>query len=159
MTRHDIGQIAMTLFLFVYLSLVVVFVYDNHKCRVVSPLQDEIVSPIPEHTSTPTLTPTPARTELRGLASYYSLDGCIGCREDRIMANGEKLDDNRITVAFNRASLGTMLQIRNNDNGNVILAEITDTGGFEAHGKIIDLSVAARDALGCGSTCSVTITL
>lgn len=99
----------------------------------------------------------PTKSILEGKASYYSVDGCIGCSPNLTMANGERLDDKKLTVAFNRAKLGTNLTITNTKTGKSVIARVTDTGGFERHGKIIDLTIATRDAIGCGHVCDVSV--
>lgn len=104
---------------------------------------------------TPTQTPTPGI--VRGRASYYSRAGCLGCSPTLTMANGKPLDDAGMTVAYNRAPLGTKLIITNEESGQSAQAVVTDTGGFERHGKIVDLTIAVRDAIGCGSSCTVII--
>lgn len=104
-----------------------------------------------------TASPKPIREAVYGKASYYSLNGCIGCREDRLMANGERLDDTKLTVAYNRALLNSYIEITNLANGKTIVAKVTDTGGFERHGKIVDLSLATKNALSCGDVCNVQI--
>jgi rare lipoprotein A (peptidoglycan hydrolase) len=101
----------------------------------------------PMLTSTPTPTPTPKPTSWTGKASYYTLNGCVGCRQDRLMANGERLDDSKLTVAFNRLPLNSMVKITNLDNGKSVTAKVTDTGGFERHGRIIDTSLAVKNAI------------
>jgi len=92
-----------------------------------------------------------------GTASYYSIRGCIGCRDDRLMANGERLDDGKMTVAFNRLPLDTWVSIRNTYTDDISYARITDTGGFESLGRIIDLSVATKEAIGCTDLCDVEV--
>lgn len=96
---------------------------------------------------------------IQGKASYYSRAGCLGCSETLTMANGEPLDDSRLTVAFNHAKLGAIVQVSNQKTGKVVSAEVTDRGGFERHGKIIDLTIATRDAIGCGPVCDVEVSL
>lgn len=93
------------------------------------------------------ITPTPKPTTWTGTASWYSREGCIGCSPTLTMANGQPLDDNRLTVAFNRAKLGSRLLITNVSNGESVEATVTDTGGFERHGRIIDVTPAVRDAI------------
>lgn len=105
------------------------------------------------------ITPTPTKLPYKGKASYYSRAGCLGCSEGMIMANGEPLDDSRLTVAFNYATLDSMVRVVNQKTGKMVSAMVTDRGGFERHGKIIDLSVATRDAIGCGDVCDVEISL
>ena len=92
-----------------------------------------------------------------GKASYYSRKGCLGCSESFTMANGQPLDDSKLTVAFNKLPLGKTVRIVNNSTNDVVEAEITDTGGFERLGRIIDLSVATKEAIHCSDLCDVTI--
>lgn len=73
------------------------------------------------------------------------------------MANGQPLDDNKITVAYNKAKLGTWVQIVNQKTLARVVAIVTDRGGYERHGKIIDITPATRDALGCSDTCQVRV--
>ena len=92
-----------------------------------------------------------------GKASFYSTTGCLGCSPTLTMANGEKLDDTKLTVAYNHAPLNSFIKITNTLNGKSVTAKVTDRGGFEKHGKIVDLSVATKEALNCGSTCLVKV--
>lgn len=101
--------------------------------------------------------PTRSTGKITGLASYYSREGCVGCSPNMTMANGQPLDDTALTVAYNDAPLGSILTITNRDTGLSVKATVTDTGGFKKYGKIIDLTIATRDAIGCGSTCRVEV--
>lgn len=137
------------------------------------PKSAPIISPIPEAGQSgqiaPEATPTPTpeattpynapQRPLIGKASYYSVAGCLGCSPTLTMANGERLDDSRLTLAYNHAPLNTRVKITNTVNGKTVVATITDRGGFERYGKIADLSVATRDALGCGDVCPISIEL
>ena len=122
-------------------------------------------TPSPTPTRVPTKSPAKLPTKSSGNvinsgnASYYSIDGCLGCNANRTMANGERLDDGRLTLAYNHLPMNTVVTITNTNTGAKVQATVTDTGGFERHGKIADLSVATRDALGCGSTCPIAIEL
>jgi len=98
-------------------------------------------------------------TAVTGKASYYSREGCLGCSPTMTMANGEPLDDSRLTVAYNDAPLNSYLTITNIKTGQSVVAKVTDTGGFKRHGKIIDLTIATRDAIGCGHVCDVEVDL
>ena len=88
---------------------------------------------------------------LKGKASYYSFDGCLGCNENRIMANGEQLDDNKYTVALYprlfRKYKNQIVTIENLDNGKKINCKVTDSGGFEKYNRIADLSKIAYNFL------------
>lgn len=92
-----------------------------------------------------------------GLASYYSRSGCVGCSPTMTMANGQPLDDSKLTVAFNRAKLGSKVKVVNSKTGESVIAIVTDTGGFEKHGRIIDLTIATRDAIKCTNLCKVEV--
>ena len=100
-----------------------------------------------------------AQPDWVGYASWYgeSDEECLGCREDRIMANGEVFDETALTVAFNRVPLGTVLLIRNPVTSHIVYAEVSDTGGFEPLGRIIDLSKAVKEYLDCTDLCYVEI--
>lgn len=106
---------------------------------------------------TPEPSPIPTTEPTRGPVSYYSTTGCIGCSENMIMANGMPLDDSALTVAYNRAPLGSYIRITNLNNGKSITAEVTDRGGYEKYGKVADLSLATKEILSCGDICSVEI--
>lgn len=125
--------------------------------------QKSAIQHIPTPTSIPTEAPEPKLqgTKHVGLASYYSRAGCVGCSPNLSMANGQPLDDSRLTVAFNRAPLGTMVKITNVQTGASVIAETTDRGGFEKLPvpKIVDLSVATKEAIGCSDICQVEIEL
>lgn len=96
---------------------------------------------------------------LIGLASYYSHDGCEGCSEGQIMANGEPFVESAITIAYNRLPLGTFVRVTNLVTQDSIVAEITDTGGFEELGRIADLSLGTKNAINCSDMCEVEISL
>lgn len=93
-----------------------------------------------------------------GTASYYSRAGCVGCSKNMIMANGEPLDDSRLTVAFNKAKLNTYVIIENSKTGETVKAKVTDRGGFEKLNRIIDLSLATKLAINCTDLCQVKVT-
>lgn len=99
----------------------------------------------------------PVKSFEQGLASYYSREGCLGCSEELKMANGEPLDDTKQTVAYNKAPLGSYVAVTNIKNNRRVVAKVTDRGGYEKAGKVIDLSIATRDALGCANTCLVKV--
>ena len=102
-------------------------------------MEGYMLSPVLMETKIVTLTlvlePT-ARTELlayvpqtvwEGKATSYSIDGCLGCREDRLMANGEKLNDNAPTIAFMKTPLNSWVKVENLDNGRNVIARVTDS--------------------------------
>lgn len=86
-----------------------------------------------------------------GKVSHYSRSGCLGCSPNMTMANGQPLDDNRATIAFNFLPMNTKVLVKNLDNGKSIEALVTDTGGFNnlgPHGRIADLTPAVANYLG-----------
>lgn len=109
-----------------------------------------------------------------GEASYYSHAGCEGCTLGQITASGEPFDENALTLAFNHAPFQTMVRVTNVENGMSVVARVNDTGGFNQLGrdnyyrltgdriyndldKIADLSLATKNAIGCGDVCDVTV--
>lgn len=137
----------------------------------------EVVSPVPEATATPTPTPhlepakeatppaTPAPVEkyVIGTASYYSVEGCVGCDSERIMANGQKLRDDVRTVALTpeivakHKLLNKIVTVENIKTRQWVRARVTDTGGFAAYDRVADLSVATKEAINCPSLCEVKV--
>lgn len=68
-------------------------------------------------------------------ASWYSKKHCLGCNPQRIMANGEVLDDNKHTCAYNYANLGDKLILKYGDKQTWCI--VTDRIGID---KRIDLT-------------------
>ena len=144
-----VALIALLFFLFVKKIIYLKVINPNQNSR------NQIIET--EQQILPTSVATPSAKQIQseveatrgittGLSSYYSFEGCIGCNEKRIMANGEQLDDSKLTVAYNRAPLNSNVEVKNVKTGAVVVARVTDRGGFERHGKIIDLSVATTTA-------------
>ena len=98
----------------------------------------------------------------KGYVSTYTATygGCLGCKKyyDEkgqlyfTMANGERLNDSRLTIAFydlNLIPLNSMVSVCNTTNAHCTGAKVTDTGGFMACCKrIADLSLATANAIG-----------
>ena len=102
-----------------------------------------------------------AKSSYRGYVSFYSHAGCLGCSYNQIMANEEPFDENAMTLAFNYLPLNTWVRVTNLDNGLSMVAQVTDTGGFNQTGRnmagipyennlnrLADLSLGLRDAIG-----------
>lgn len=145
--------------LFIFLGSFSFTVYagtQEPEKELVSPLAS--VQPSPSPTPTPTPSPEPPKTvKYVGEASYYSREGCVGCSESLTMANGQPLDDSALTVAYNRAPLNSYVTITNLKTKQSVTAKVTDTGGFEKLGRIVDLTIATKNAIGCGSLCHVEV--
>ncbi len=80
-------------------------------------------------------------TSQTGLASWYGAKF-----HGRPTASGEIYDMNRISAAHKQLPLGTVVRVRNRDNGKKLRVPINDRGPF-IEGRIIDLSVGAARKL------------
>jgi rare lipoprotein A (peptidoglycan hydrolase) len=103
---------------------------------------------------------------VRGMASVYTENGCLGCDKNLIMANGQRLDDDVPTIAvacsyektrcFTPFKLGTRVRVENVATGSAVVATVTDTfGGI--HGRVADLSKAVATAINCKGLCQVQV--
>jgi rare lipoprotein A len=112
----------------------------------------ELASPIPDAGPAPLSIPDagagdaapmqPPGTELaRGKASWY------GPRfHGRRTASGERFDTNALTAAHRTLAFGTLVLVRNLQNGREVVVRINDRGPH-VRDRIIDLSKAAAAAL------------
>ena len=102
--------------------------------------------PTPDHAGPTVLPPMkapPTAPELeRGKASWYG-PGFQGRRT----ANGERFDMNALTAAHRTLPFGTLVRVRNDQNGREVVVRINDRGPYVGD-RIIDLSRAAAAALG-----------
>lgn len=78
----------------------------------------------------------------RGVASWYG-----GEFHGRRTASGKIYDMHDMTAAHRELPLGTLLEVRNLENGKAIRVEVTDRGPF-AKGRLLDVSYAAAKELG-----------
>jgi len=91
---------------------------------------------------------------LEGEASYYSRAGCLGCDPNMIMANGQPLNDNDLTMAIGadrKHFVGHQAKVTSLVTGKSVMVKITDTGGFyqAKYGhRVADLTVATKQAIG-----------
>ena len=96
-----------------------------------------------------------------GIASYYSVAGCLGCSPTLTMANRERLNDSALTVALPpveyRKYKNKYLLITNPKTGKKVKAKVTDSGGFAKYNRVADLSLATKNAIGCSNLCKVEI--
>lgn len=86
-----------------------------------------------------------ARAE-EGTASWYSVESCLREGTSGIMANGEALDDNKLTCAMWGVPFGTRLLVTNLANGKKIIVVVKDRGPSKRlykKGRIVDLSKLA----------------
>ncbi|MCY3592813.1 MAG: septal ring lytic transglycosylase RlpA family protein [Acidobacteria bacterium] len=80
-------------------------------------------------------------TTQRGQASWYGAKF-----HGRPTASGEIYDMNRISAAHKQLPMGTVVLVKNQDNGKKLRVPINDRGPF-IKGRIIDLSVGAARQL------------
>jgi len=83
-----------------------------------------------------------------GKVSYYSHAGCLGCGDTQTMGNGEKFDENALTLAIpcedilsGKYKYDTVVKVVNQDNLKQTEATITDCGGFSKYDRVADLSL------------------
>jgi rare lipoprotein A (peptidoglycan hydrolase) len=80
------------------------------------------------------------------------------------MANGETLDDEKLTLAMTPAEvrehklLNKTVTVRNTKTGSIAKARVTDTGGFGKYNRVADLSLATKQAINCTDLCHVEVT-
>ena len=105
---------------------------------------------------------------LIGIASYYSIAGCLGCppHYDQngiyyLMNNGDRLNDTVKIVALTPANYrkykNQMVKITNLKNNKYTLAKVADSGGFGKKNRVADLSLATKNAIDCSDLCKVRI--
>ena len=82
---------------------------------------------------------TGANHALVGIASFYW--------QDQKTANGEQFDKLAMTAAHKTLPFGTKVRVTHVRSGRSVVVRINDRGPFKP-GRIIDLSLAAADALG-----------
>jgi rare lipoprotein A len=85
---------------------------------------------------------SPSQEKLSGLASWYG-----GYFHGRTTANGEKYNQNELTVAHKTLPFNTFLQITNRKNGNSVIVRVNDRGPFIPP-RSLDLSREAARCIG-----------
>src|SRR5215212_5451100 len=87
----------------------------------------------------------------KGAASWYG-PGFHGKRT----ANGEKFNTHALTAAHKTLPFGTEVRVTNERTGKSVVVRINDRGPY-AHGRVIDLSKAAAEAVGIEGVSKVTL--
>jgi rare lipoprotein A len=87
----------------------------------------------------------------KGAASWYG-PGFHGKRT----ANGEKFNTHELTAAHKTLAFGTEVRVTNERTGRSVVVRINDRGPY-AHGRVIDLSKAAAEAVGLSGVGQVTL--
>jgi len=78
---------------------------------------------------------------MEGLASWYGEDF-----HGRLTASGEVYDMYKLTAAHKTLPLGTVVKVRNLENGKEVEVRVNDRGPF-VKGRVIDLSRTAGRAI------------
>jgi rare lipoprotein A len=78
----------------------------------------------------------------KGIASWYGPD-----YQGRRTASGEIFEQDAMTAAHRTLPFGTVVLVKDLDNGRTVRVRINDRGPF-IHGRIIDLSRGAARELG-----------
>lgn len=105
-----------------------------------------ILPPVAEPEVSPGASPyelsPPRESDQQGLASWY------GPRfHGRRTASGERFDSQDLTAAHRTLAFGTRVCVRSAITGKAVVVRINDRGPF-SHGRVIDLSQGAAEALG-----------
>src|SRR6185436_16620772 len=85
-----------------------------------------------------------------GAASWYG-PGFHGKKT----ANGERFNTHDLTAAHKTLPFGTKVRVTNEQTGKSVVVRINDRGPY-AHGRVIDLSKAAAEAVGISGVGKVT---
>jgi rare lipoprotein A len=86
-----------------------------------------------------------------GVASCYGR-GFQGRRT----ANGEKFNKHALTAAHKTLPFGSRVRVTNERTGRSVVVRINDRGPY-AHGRVIDLSTAAAQAVGLSGVGKVSL--
>lgn len=86
-----------------------------------------------------------------GTASWYG-PGFQGKKT----ASGRLFNTHALTAAHKTLKFGTKVKVTNLHNGKSVFVTITDRGPF-VRGRVIDLSKAAKSAIGMGGTAPVSL--
>lgn len=103
------------------------------------PLAEIEGKPQPER---PVLSIGSVQVRINGLASWYGpgFDG-------NLSASGERFNQNDLTAAHRHLPFGTLVMVRNLDNGRTVVVRINDRGPYVGD-RVIDLSAGAASVLG-----------
>lgn len=80
-----------------------------------------------------------SRTASNGVASFYT--------EGTETASGEKYDMHELTAAHPTLPFGTKLRVTNVSTGRSVTVRVNDRGPY-VHGRVVDVSYSAAEALG-----------
>ena len=87
----------------------------------------------------------------KGVASWYGYP-----HHGKKTASGERYNMHGLSAAHRTLKLGTKVRVTNLENGKSVVVVINDRGPF-AKGRIIDLSMAARNHIGMDGIAKVNL--
>lgn len=167
LTRQEKTTAITTLLVLIWMSspvffIVLLFTMNGRMSKIEKTMEQgqRVIIKEVQMVVTPTTTPEPTKkADVRessqlgegkwvGKVSHYSRSGCLGCSKTLTMANGQPLDDEAMTIAFNWLPMNTRVRLTNIDTGASCEATVTDTGGFNRLNRIADLVPAVQRALG-----------
>lgn len=167
--KHGHGKIANLILALIILSPLFYAGYEKYV-YLVTPKQ--ILSPIVREEAVTTnevvenvlevKNETPEPRQWTGKGSWYgeAPEECLGCSASLTMANGERFNEDAMTVAFNELPLNTKVKVINNSNGKSVVATVTDRHGADnaEYGfRIVDMSKGLKNKINCQDLCNVTI--
>lgn len=82
-----------------------------------------------------------------GTASYYG-----NAFHGKKTASGERFDQDNLTCAHGSLPFGCKIRVTNLRNKKSVEVKVNDRGGFQKHGRVIDLSKAAAKEIGMLNT-------
>ena len=105
-------------------------------------------TPVDAQVTTPSRKPVVCETHplQTGMASVYA-----NVLEGGRTASGETFHQTAFTVAHPTLPFNTLLEVRDRKTGHTVMVRVNDRGPFAA-GRILDLTSAARTALGHGAS-------
>ena len=98
-----------------------------------------------------TLLSTSIMADQIGIASWYGHP-----HHGRKTASGERYNMYGLSAAHRHIKLGSMVKVTNLDNNKTVIVKINDRGPF-AKGRILDLSLGAKQQLAMGGTTKVKV--
>jgi rare lipoprotein A len=108
--------------------------------RMTSSVTNRRVAAVKKHTPfAPRRDAGDTKAASQGVASFYT--------EGTETASGEKFDTNDLTAAHPTLPFGTRLRVTNVASGQSVTVRVNDRGPY-VHGRVVDVSHSAADALG-----------
>lgn len=151
--------------IFAIIAVLAFFKWDSERQPMYNPLIEGSVVLVKPAIAKEVVRREGLPSQRQGQASWYGTgEGqCLGCGSRMIMANGQKLDDTKNTVACRvgdsckQFPVGSKVKIINLDNMMTTTAWVTDTGGLRP-GRILDVSIAVKKHLNMAGLANVQVT-